>query len=465
MTALFLGAYVLLQIAIAAWAARGTKTDEDYLVAGRTLGVWPIAFSVFATWFAAETVIATSAEVAADGLAGARVEPFGYALGLVVLGTFIAFRLRSEGHMTLASFLGSRFGPHVEVAAALFTAMSATVWAAAQLSALAVILSEATGLGTGLMLIVSTGIVLTYAWVGGLKGDVVTDVLQGGVIILVLLILLVLVFREAGGVGGAFSAIPEGSLSMKKEGEGWLTRIELWSLPILGTIVSQEVIARTLGARSPEVARRGTLLGAGLFLLVGMIPVTLGLIGPGLGLELADGDGFFTSLAKTLLPAWLYVIIAGAMVSAILSSVDSALLAVSAVATENVLAKLRPETNGKARLVMARTVSACAAVAALAVAAGGDSIRAIVLTGEGIVGLLVIPVLVGLLMPKGGRIPILMALATSLALTAWLDWIAGVPGAFLYALAGGAAAFALGHIALRFRASPSQPAEHPEVKE
>lgn len=437
MIASLLFLYVLAQIALAAWAARGTSDDEDFLIAGRTLGVWQIAFSVFATWFAAETVIATSAEVAADGLAGARVEPIGYSLGLIALATFVAFRLRQGGYVTLASFLGSRFGPQVEMAAALFTAMGSTVWAAAQLSALAVILGEATGAEFAPMLLLSTGIVVVYAWLGGLKGDVVTDVLQGAVIMLVLLVLLFLVIDFAGGIQSAVAAIPEGALSMRKPGETWLQRIEIWALPILGTVVSQEVISRSLGAKSPEVARNGTLLGAAVFLCVGMIPVFLGLVGPGLGLSLESGDGYFASLARTILPAWMYVLISGAMISAILSSVDSALLSVSAVATENGLVKLRPQTTGRQRLVMARLASTGAAIVAMSVAFAGDSIRAIVLTGEGVTGLLVLPLLAGLAMKQGGRVAVLAALATAFVLTWTLDWTLGVPGAFLFALGGG----------------------------
>ena len=439
----FLALYVLAQIGLAAWAARGTSDEKDYLIAGRSLGLWQIAFSVFATWFAAETVIATSAEVANDGLAGARVEPIGYSLGLVALGLLVAFRLRKGGYVTLASFLGSRFGPQVEVAAAVFTAMGSTVWAAAQLSALAVILASATGAPLGLMLLVSTGIVTLYAWVGGLKGDVVTDMLQGGVIIVVLLIMLGLVFQFAGGVGPAFAAIPEGALAFQIPGEGWLARAELWALPILGTIVSQEVIARSLGASSPQTARNGTLLGAALFLTVGMIPVVLGLIGPGLDLNLSEGDQFFTSFSEAVLPPWLYVVMSGAMISAILSSVDSALLSVSAVATENGWGRLKPQTTGTERLVVARIAAAGAAVAALLVALAGDSIRAIVLTGEGVTGLLVLPLLCGLLLKDGGRLAVLAALAVSFVLTWLLDWSMGVPGAFLYALAGGGAALVL----------------------
>ncbi|MCQ8185476.1 sodium:solute symporter family transporter [Parvularcula maris] len=435
MTAALLFLYVVAQIALAAWAARGTSDDTDYLVAGRTLSTLQVAFSVFATWFAAETVIATSAEVASDGLAGARVEPLGYSLGLVALGLFLAFRLRAGGYVTVASFIGERFGGKAELAAALFTAIAATVWAAAQLAALSVILAEVTGLPAGWMLLLSTGIVLVYALVGGLKGDVVTDVLQGGIIIAVLLVLLVLVLMMAGGIGPAFAAVPVSDFALNRAGESWLLRLELWALPIFGTIASQEVISRMLGAKSPEVARKGCLIGAALFLTVGMIPVLLGLIGPELGLELAQDDGFFTSLSREVLPPWLYIIIAGAMVSAILSSVDSALLAVSAVMTENALTKLRPRTSGAERLRMARLTTALAAVAAMLIAAGGDSVRAIVLTGEGVAGLLAVPLIVGLLTRRGGQWPVVVALSTSMLLTALLDWRLGVEGAFLYVLA------------------------------
>ena len=442
--AAFLLLYVLVQIGIAAWAARGTSDDQDFLIAGRSLGVWQIGFSVFATWFAAETVIATSAEVASDGMAGSRIEPFGYSLGLVALALLVAHRLRAGGHMTLASFLGSRFGPQVEVVAAIFIAMGSTVWAAAQLSALAVILAEATGMAIPTMLVVSTGIVMIYAWVGGLKGDVITDVLQGGVIILALLVMLFLVIKFAGGIVPAFSAVPEEAWAMRKPEETWLQRIELWSLPILGTLASQEVIARSLGAKSPEVARKGTLLGAFLFLGAGMIPVILGLLGPALGLSTSGGDSYFTSLARTVLPAWMYVVISGAMISAILSSVDSALLSVSAVATRNGLVKLRPSSSGRERLIMARGAAAVAALVSMLIAFFGDSIRAIVLTGEGVTGLLVLPLLAGLALKKGGGVAVLCALAAAFVLTWLLDWTLGVSGAFLFALAGGAVVLAIG---------------------
>lgn len=457
-------AYVLLQLGIAVWAARGTSSDDDYLVAGRGLGTLSVALSIFATWFAAETVIATSAETAADGLAGARVEPFGYGLGIVVLALFVAFRLRSGGYLTIAGFMGDRFGQKVEVMSAVVVALGATVWAAAQLAALATLIDEASAVGFGAALFAGTAIVLIYTWLGGLKGDVFTDVLQGAVITAGLLVLLILLVLKAGGPGEAVAAIPEGALAMRKDGESWLERAELWMLPILGTIVAQEAISRTLAAKSPEIARRGALLGAGIYVFIGLIPVSLGLVGSGLLVGRDEGDAFLAILAQTLLPGWLYVILTGALLSAILSSVDSALLSVSAVATESGYRKWKPLASPGQRLVAARVVTLASGITAAIVAASGESLRDIVLTAEGITGILSVPLVAGLTLKTGGRLAGLAAITTSAAMTVVLDWILGVPGAFLFALAGGGVMFLAFYAAERLTA-PTRYRESPEARE
>lgn len=406
-------------------------------MAGRSLGRFSVAMSIFATWFAAETVIATSAEVAGDGLAGARVEPFGYSLGIIVLALIVAFRLRAEGHITIAGYLGARFGPKVEVLSAVIVACSATVWAAAQLGGLASVLAEASGAPFLVTLVAGTGIVLVYTWVGGLKGDVVTDIVQGGVIVAGLIVVLVMVLKTAGGVWPALEAIPDGALAMRKEGETWFQRLELWSLPILGTIVSQEAVSRVLAARTPAVARDGALAGAGIYLVAGMIPVLLGLVAPGLDIPLAEGDAFFTSLARAVLPGWAFVVVSGALISAILSSVDSALLAVSAVATESGLRKIRPDAGPQARLRMARLATVSAGIVAGIIAGSGESIRELVLTGAGIVGILVVPLLAGILGRRQPNTSVLIAILVSFGVLVSLDWVRGLEGAFLIALAAG----------------------------
>jgi Na+/proline symporter len=447
--------YVAAQIALAVWAGRGAKSDADYLVAGRSLGEGAVGMSLFATWFASESLIATSGEVARDGLAGARTEPFAYALGILAIALFFAYRLRSGGFITLADFLRARFGPGAESLAAGVIALSATTWSAAQLFAFATIITAASGIDFIPALIGATLLVMTYTMFGGLAGDVVTDIVQGAIIIIAIVILFVLMVDAAGGVSAMLAAAPPRVWNLSPPGESWVDRAELWLIPIAGTMVSQEALARTLGAKSPEVARRGALWGAGIYLTVGLIPVSLGLFGPQLapvlGVPLGADEAYLPSLAKALFPPWLLIIFTGALVSAILSSVDSALLAVSAVATESGYKRLKPNASPLTLLRAARLATVGAAAFAAVLAAQGESLRNLVLDAGAIAAVLAVPIIVGLTGWSRSGTAAVAAIGVQMAVLGVLDWGLGVPGAFLWMIASGIATFAAIALAERRR--------------
>lgn len=434
-------AYVGLQIALAVWVGRGARSDTDYLVAGRSLGAGAVGMSIFATWFAAESLIATSSEVAAEGLVGARAEPFAYAAGLLAVALFFARALRRGGFITLADFLRDRFGGATEGLSAAVIALSATTWSAAQLFAFAAIIDTASGIGFAPALLGATLLVMTYTLFGGLAGDVVTDIVQGAVILAAICILFALMTAAAGGPAAMWAALPETAFRPAPPDEAWTDTAELWLIPIIGTMVSQEALSRTLAARSPEAARSGALWGAGLYLAAGLIPVAFGLFAPQIGLPLAEGEAFLPSLAKALFPEWLLIIFTGALVSAILSSVDSALLAVSAVVTESGYRRLRPEASPRALLRAARTATVGAAALAAGLALSGESLRTLVLDAGAIGAVLAVPIIAGLAGSRA-RHAALAAILVQMAALVLLDWVLEVPGAFLWMLASGTLTFA-----------------------
>ncbi|WP_172449826.1 sodium:solute symporter family transporter [Porphyrobacter sp. HT-58-2] len=456
-------AYVAAQLALAIWAGRGARSDADYLVAGRSLGPFAVGMSLFATWFASESLIATSGEVARDGLAGARAEPFAYAIGILAIALFFAHRLRSGGFITIADFLRARFGAGTEALSAIVIALSATTWSAAQLFAFATIIAGASGLDFTTALISATLLVMTYTMFGGLAGDVLTDIVQGLIIIVAILILFALMASAFGGVGAMWAAAPPTVWSFTAPGESWIDRVELWLIPIAGTMVSQEALARTLAARSPAVARRGALLGAGIYLAAGLIPVSLGLFGPQLapllGVTLGADEAYLPSLAAALFPEWLLIIFTGALVSAILSSVDSALLAVSAVVTESGYKRLNPKASPLALLRAARAATVGAAAIAAVLAAQGESLRNLVLDAGAIAAVLAVPIIAGLAGARSGRAA-LGAIVVQMGVLGLLDYALGIPGAFLWMIASGIVTFAA---LTRFArpAPPQSPAREP----
>ncbi|MCX9146827.1 sodium:solute symporter family transporter [Erythrobacter sp. WG] len=455
-------AYVAAQIALAIWAGRGARSDADYLVAGRSLGTFAVAMSLFATWFASESLIATSGEVARDGLAGARTEPFAYAIGILAIALFFAHRLRSGGFITIADFLRARFGPGAETLAACVIAVSATTWSAAQLFAFATIIAGAAGIDFTLALIGATLLVMTYTMFGGLAGDVITDIVQGAIIIFAILVLFALMVEASGGMAAMWAAAPPSVWNLSTPGESWVDHAELWLIPIAGTMVSQEALARTLGARSPEVARAGALWAAGIYLAAGLVPVALGLFGPQLaprlGVTLGADEAYLPSLAAALFPDWLMIVFTGALVSAILSSVDSALLAVSAVMTESGYKRLNRNASPRQLLRAARAATVGAAAVAAWLAMQGESLRNLVLDAGAIAAVLAVPIVAGLAGWTRAPVAAAAAILVQIAVLAVLDWALGVPGAFLWMIAAGALTFAAVSLLARRRGARKAPA-------
>ena len=90
-------AYVASQLLIAYWfARRRNKTEEDFVVAGRSLGPWMTLFAVFATWFGAETCIGAAGQAYQRGLSGVLSDPFGYTLGILLMGALFAAALEQR---------------------------------------------------------------------------------------------------------------------------------------------------------------------------------------------------------------------------------------------------------------------------------------------------------------------------------------------------------------------------------
>ena len=67
--------YVLAQFAVGAVVSRRMASEADYILVGRRLGVGLITFSVFATYFGAEAIVASGGAVYERGLTGALVDP------------------------------------------------------------------------------------------------------------------------------------------------------------------------------------------------------------------------------------------------------------------------------------------------------------------------------------------------------------------------------------------------------
>jgi Na+/proline symporter len=396
--------YVLLQLVVGVAVSRKVRSESDYLIAGRRIGLGLAAFSMFATWFGAESCVGAAGKFYESGLAGGATDPFGYALALFLMAAVFASVLWRRGFTTLADLFRTRYSRGVEWFAALLLAPTSVFWAAAQIRAFGQVMHSASELSVNICITLAAVAVILYTCTGGLLADVMTDLVQSIAICLGLgaLVVVLLASPEFNPVNAWQKLEPSRLRVFGGEASGWAT-LDLWLMTLGGSLVAQEVVARVLGARSATVAQRALWIGGGLYLAVGLIPAFLGLIGPQLLPGLADPEQLLPELARRHLSPFLYVLFAGALVSAILSTVDSTLLAASAVVSHNVIASIKPGMSDRARLLTARVGVAVFGVVAYGLALESDSIFELVqqANGLGSAGLLVVMVF-GLFTRFGG---------------------------------------------------------------
>ena len=443
MTPVVLGilVYILAQFAIGVAVSRRIKTEADYLVAGRSFGPVLAGFSIFATWFGAETCIGAAGAVYERGIAGGSSDPFGYALCLIITGLVFAVPLWRLKLTTLADLFRLRFDKSVERLAVLLIVPTSLFWAAAQVRAFGQVLSSASGFEIEATLTFAAVVVIAYTMFGGLLADAWTDVVQGIALVIGLAVLSWTILRVEGFE--ALSLLEPGTLNPAgMEPRSFFDVAEEWAVPVVGSMVAAELVARMLASRSATIARNATVAGGVAYLCAGLMPVALGLAGASLLPGLDEPEQILPALAETYLPTALYVVFAGGLVSAILSTVDSALLMASGLVSHNVIVQLRPGLSEQAKVRIARAGVAVFGVVAYLMALRAERVYELVeeASSFGSAGIVTV-VTFGLFTRIGGRGSALAALLTGVS-----TWIVGayvfaVPLPYLTSLAAAAGAY------------------------
>lgn len=367
--------YVVLQLAIAFVFARRNRNEEDYLLAGRSLGPWMATFTVFATWYGAETCIGATAEAYSAGLSGVLADPFGYAFGIVLMGLIFGAVLWKKGIVTMADLFRRRYGVGVERLAAVVMVPSTVMWAAAQVRGFGQVLSSVSEVGLVMSITIAAFVVIAYTAIGGMWADAVTDLVQGVVLIAGVAVLFV-VFIQVGGLD-ELAALPPQKLDPMHDHTVW-SALDTLAVPIFSTIAAQELVSRVLAMRSATLARHATIGAGFIYLALGLVPVIIGLgaaatIGAG-----AEPEQVLSLFAQEHLSMPLYVLFLGALVSAILSTLSGALLVAGSLAAHNLYASVRPNLSESHKLRANRLAVIFFGIVAYLIALGSDSMYELV---------------------------------------------------------------------------------------
>ncbi len=317
--------------------------------------------ALFATWFGSETVFGASSEFLKEGLYGVIEDPFGAALCLVLFGMFFARRLYTMKLLTLGDFFKVRFGKDTELVASIFLAPPYVGYIAAQLVAMGLIMNVVIGVAVWQGIVASAVIVTFYTYIGGMWAISITDFIQSIIIILGLLLLAAALSEKAGGVFKVLSEVPAQKLRFLPPADfkEIVKYVAAWFVLGLGSIPSQDVFQRVMSSGSVSSAVRSCFIAAALYLTVAMLPLFISLCTKHLYPDQIAGD---TQLAlpnmvlqHTSMP--IQILFFGSLLSAIMSTTSSAILAPAAIFSENLVKPLMKGKLSDAQLLKVTRIS------------------------------------------------------------------------------------------------------------
>ncbi|MGM0945737.1 MAG: sodium:solute symporter family protein [Bacteroidota bacterium] len=333
--------YLGATVAIGAWSSKLVKNSNDFVLAGRSLPLFLSASALFATWFGSETIFGASSVYLEEGLLGVIEDPFGGALCLVLFGMFYLRPMYKMNVLTIGDVFKRIFGKKVELIASILMVPAYFGYVAAQLVALSLVFGAVTDLSLLEGILISAGIVVFYTFLGGMWAISITDFIQTTVIVVGLIWVAVMITKDAGGINVILSSAPEESFQFFPDPKfnDWMNYLGAWMIIGLGSIPSQDIYQRVMASKSEKVAVRSTYLAGGFYLTFGLLPLFIALGAKVLYPEL------YLENKQMLLPSMvlqhgglpIQILFFGALISAIMSTTSSGLLAPAAIISENII--------------------------------------------------------------------------------------------------------------------------------
>lgn len=359
--------YVLGMLLVGWLSSRKVKGMSDFLVAGRRLPLWMATATLLATWFGAGSSMGVAATVFSDGVGGVLADPFGASLSLILAGIFVVGILRRLKCLTVTDVIERRYGKWAGVYASLWMIPVYVGWLGAQVLGMGTILHVLTDMSITTGTVIAAIVVLIYTVAGGMWAVTLTDIIQVSLIVIGLFIIIPGAVDEAGGWTSVFKDVPPEHLTLAKAaGQSWVEYIGSWIIMGLGCMVGQDLMQRSLSSRNEKIAASSAVMAGFFYAAIALVPITIGFaarivfakynittetMGPDLENQVLPRMAVL--ILGKLSPVVL-VLFLSALISAIMSSADSSLLAGSSLLTNNVIRPLSPRMPDSKLLIITR---------------------------------------------------------------------------------------------------------------
>jgi sodium/proline symporter len=369
-TLLTLALYQLALLGIGFWARSRTHSLSDFFLGGRTMGPWVSALSYAASSSSAWVLLGLSGFFYATGPMALWILPgvwLGYVMVWLVIGP--ALRRASEEHdlITLTDYLvigvSGKTRTAIKHLAATFIMFCFSLYVASQFQGAGKAFAATFDLSMTVSVLIGAAVVLLYTWVGGFWAVSVTDALQAILMVVVAVLLAGLAWAQLGSPQAILQASSANAPALPAAGIASIGFI-IGSLGIgIGPVGQPQLLTRLMALRSQKDIKSGFAIALGWSVLVFSSMAILGLSARSLLPPGTASEDVFFAFSQAALPAAISGMVLAAVLSAIMSTADSLLLAAGSAAAHDM--GLAERFKGK-ELLISRTVTL--ALSAIAVA-------------------------------------------------------------------------------------------------
>lgn len=353
--------------------AGGKETDEteDYFLGGRNF-IWPfVGLSLVATNMSGATFVGLAGGAYEQGISIFAYEWMSAVILVIFIFFILPFYLRSEA-FTLPEFLEKRFDRRTRMSFAgfnlfanMFIDMAAALFAGAMVVKV---------LYPDVPLIVSVAVLAIlaaiYTVIGGLGAVMISDSIQATVTLVGGVLVLIATFNAIESWDAMVQTAGDEKMSLILPADhgdlpwpGLVTGVLIIGLYYWTT--NQLVVQRTLGAKSLDHGRWGSLLAGAIKLTFLFLFILPGVMALSLYPELDNPDTVFPTLVFDLMPVGLRGLILAAVIAAITSTVDSILNSASTIVTMDFVKTMRPQTSQRGLVTIGRISTVVALVVAI----------------------------------------------------------------------------------------------------
>ncbi len=317
------------------------KNSSDYMVAGRRMGLFMVAFSLSANNVGGGSTTGLAAKAFGSWGMSAVWYVLAASIAMIPLA-FFAPKIRKTMAVTIPEVVQRRFGKTASTFSAVLNILALFCLTSSQIAASGSVVSTLTGIPLNVCLLIAGLVVVLYTTLGGMIADQISDLVQFIIIFVGLAIATPFVLNGAGGWNAIAEKLPPVQLDFTKI--GWVVIIGYIFNYFCTFLSGPEMVSRFETAKDEKTAKGASLLSAVLMAAMSIFPTLLGLAAlslqdslPGLA---ENGSNAMMAVTSVYAPPIITGLISAAIISATMSSADSNLLCMSTMFIKDIYLNL-----------------------------------------------------------------------------------------------------------------------------